>query len=103
LGVEDEMFMDIVFRAIEKDLSENQRHVIILRFMEDFTLKETAQIMGKTVTNIKVIQNRAVGILRKALEFQRVDQEFVELSAIPVPPITEFSKNNVPVLIRKHG
>jgi RNA polymerase sigma-70 factor (ECF subfamily) len=87
LAVEDEMLMDIILRAIENDLTENQRHVIILRFMEDFSLKETAQIMGKTVTNIKVTQNRAVAAIRKALEFQRVNQEFVELGSISMSPV----------------
>ncbi len=81
MTAEDQILMDIVLRTIKSDLTENQRHVIILRFMEGFSLKETAQIMGKTVTNIKVLQIRAVAILRKALEFQRIDQEFVELSA----------------------
>jgi RNA polymerase sigma-70 factor, ECF subfamily len=81
LAVEDEMLMDVVLRAIESDLTEDQRHVIILRFMEGFSLKETAQIMGKSVTNIKVIQNRAVAAIRKALEFQQVDHECVELRA----------------------
>jgi RNA polymerase sigma-70 factor, ECF subfamily len=87
LAVEDEMLRDVVLRAIENDLTENQRHVIILRLMEDFSLKETAQIMGKTVTNIKVTQNRAVAAIRKSLEFQQVNQEFVELSAICAPPV----------------
>jgi RNA polymerase sigma-70 factor, ECF subfamily len=87
LAVEDEMLMDVVLRAIENDLTENQRHVIILRFMEGFSLKETAQIMGKSVTNIKVTQNRAVAAIRKALEFQRVYQEFVELSAVSLPSV----------------
>jgi RNA polymerase sigma-70 factor, ECF subfamily len=88
LVVEDEMLMDVVLRVIENDLTEDQRHVIILRFMEDFSLKETAQIMGKTVTNIKAIQNRAVAAMRKALEFQRVNQGFVEPSSISAPPVT---------------
>ena len=60
LAVEDEMLMDIILAAIENALTDHQRHVIILRFMEGFSLKETAQIMGKTVSNIKVPQKRAV-------------------------------------------
>jgi RNA polymerase sigma-70 factor, ECF subfamily len=87
LAAEDELLMDIVLRAIEHDLTDHQRHVIILRFMEEFSLKETAQIMGKTVTSIKVTQNRAVAAIRKALEFQQVNQEFVELSSISAPPV----------------
>jgi DNA-directed RNA polymerase specialized sigma24 family protein len=43
--------------------------VIILRFLEDFSLKETAEIIGKDVNNIKVIQNRGISKLRKTLGF----------------------------------
>ncbi len=78
LAVEDEILMDIILRAIENQLTENQRHVIILRFMEDFSLKETAKIMGKTVTNIKVTQNRAVSTLRKVIDDQAVDHQAVK-------------------------
>ncbi len=56
-------------RAIMNDLTDDQRHVIILRFMEGFSLKETAAILGKTVNHVKVIQNRAIASLRKVLEY----------------------------------
>ena len=61
---------DAVIAAIKKDLTEDQRHVIILRFLEGFSLRETADIMGKEVYNVKVIQNRGVAKLRKALEYK---------------------------------
>jgi RNA polymerase sigma-70 factor (ECF subfamily) len=48
-------------------LTDDQRHVIILRFLEGFNLNETAAILGKQVGHIKVIQNRAITKLRKAL------------------------------------
>ena len=57
------------FRDIlNNELSEIQRHVIILRFMEDFSLRETAAILGKNVNHVKVIQNRGMAKLRRFLE-----------------------------------
>lgn len=68
LNVENRILFDAIVRAIRNDLTEDQRHVIILRFLEGFSLQETAAIIGKDVNNVKVIQNRAVAALRKALE-----------------------------------
>ena len=67
VSLENRMLFDAVIMAIKKDLTEDQRHVIILRFLEGFSLRETADIMGKEVYNVKVIQNRGVAKLRKAL------------------------------------
>jgi len=66
-NLENRMLFDTVIVAIKHKLSEDQRHVIILRFLEGFSLRETADIMGKEVYNVKVIQNRGVAKLRKAL------------------------------------
>lgn len=63
------MMYETVLFAIKNDLTTDQRHVIILRFLEGFSLRETAVIMGKNVNNVKVIQNRAIAILRKALGY----------------------------------
>jgi RNA polymerase sigma-70 factor, ECF subfamily len=65
--VENLVLVDILQRAIRNDLTEDQRHVIILRFLEGFSLKETAAILGKEVGNVKVIQSRAIGVLRRCL------------------------------------
>jgi len=51
-------------------LTEDQRHVIVLRFLEGFSLRETADIIGKQVYNVKVIQNRGIVKLRKALGYK---------------------------------
>ena len=58
-----------VLYAIRNELTADQRHVIVLRFLEGFSLRETAVIMGKNVSNVKVIQNRAIAALRKALDY----------------------------------
>jgi RNA polymerase sigma-70 factor (ECF subfamily) len=67
VNLENRMLFDAIILAIKKDLTEDQRHVIILRFLEGFSLRETADILGKEVYNVKVIQNRGVAKLRKAL------------------------------------
>lgn len=48
-------------------LREEQRQVIILRFIEDLDYKEVADIIGKSVAAIRVIQHRALNSLRKQM------------------------------------
>ena len=67
--------MEALITAMNTELTEDQRHVIILRFLEDFSLKETAEIIGKEVNNIKVIQNRGIAKLRKAMGINLDDDE----------------------------
>jgi RNA polymerase sigma-70 factor (ECF subfamily) len=65
--IEERVMMEALIATMNTELTEDQRHVIILRFLEDFSLKETAEIIGKEVNNIKVIQNRGIAKLRKAM------------------------------------
>jgi len=69
-SLEDRILFEAVILAIKNQLTEDQRHVIILRFVEGFSLRETAKIIGKEVYNVKVIQNRGVAKLRKALDYK---------------------------------
>jgi RNA polymerase sigma-70 factor (ECF subfamily) len=71
-SVEDRVLFKSIMRAIRTHLTVDQRHVIILRFLEGFSVHETAAIIGKEESNIKVIQNRAIAALRKALGYQGV-------------------------------
>lgn len=73
--IEERVLMEALVTAMNSELTDDQRHVIILRFLEDFSLKETAQIIGKEVNNVKVIQNRGIAKLRKALEHQLGNDE----------------------------
>jgi RNA polymerase sigma-70 factor, ECF subfamily len=70
VSLENQVLIKTVMIAIRKHLTKDQRHVVILRFLEGFSLNETATIIGKEVTHIKVIQNRAIAALRKALDAQ---------------------------------
>jgi RNA polymerase sigma-70 factor, ECF subfamily len=67
LSLENQLLMKTILLAIRTDLTKDQRHVIILRFLEGFSLIETAAIIGKQVNHVKVIQNRAIATLRRAL------------------------------------
>ena len=42
-----------------RELPDNYRDVLHLRFMEGFSIKETAQVMGKTTLSVKALQKRA--------------------------------------------
>ena len=74
LGLEDKILFQQILHAIHTDLTNDQRHVIVLRFMEGFSLRETAAILGKTANHVKVIQNRAIAKLHKSLEPQDVQK-----------------------------
>jgi RNA polymerase sigma-70 factor, ECF subfamily len=60
--------------ALNADLTDDQRHVITLRFLEGFDLRETALILDKEINNVKVIQNRAIAKLRQALDGSLVEE-----------------------------
>ncbi len=77
ISAENRILFGIVLRAITNDLTDDQRQVIVLRFLEGFSLKETALIIGKNVNNVKVIQNRAIAVLRKALDYQEVETKAI--------------------------
>lgn len=68
LRLEDRIMFELVLETIQRDLTDDQRHVIILRFLEGCSLLETAAILGKEVNHIKVIQTRAIAKLRHAFE-----------------------------------
>ena len=67
LMTENKMMFSLILKAIQNELTDDQRQVIILRFIDEFSLQETAVIMGKKVNHVKVIQNRALNKLRKAI------------------------------------
>ena len=55
-------------RAAMLNLTVDQQHVIALRFSQELSLEETAQLMGKTVNAVKVLQYRALAALRRQLD-----------------------------------
>lgn len=63
---EDDALASIV-NAMSSHLNEEQRHILVLRFVEGFNVRETAKIVGKSENNVKVIQNRSLAKLRQVL------------------------------------
>ena len=49
------------------ELTPEQQHVLALRFSEERSLRETADIMGKSVAAVKALQFRAVAALQRQL------------------------------------
>jgi RNA polymerase sigma-70 factor (ECF subfamily) len=70
---EETMLLERISMAMEQELTEDQRNVIVLRFQEEFSLKETAEIIGKNVNAVKALQNRGIQKLRQVMS--RSDEE----------------------------
>jgi RNA polymerase sigma-70 factor, ECF subfamily len=49
-------------------LTDEQQQVLILRFFQDLTAAQAAEIMGKSVGAVQALQHRALGSLERALE-----------------------------------
>ncbi len=56
-----------VLRRAILQLTEDQQHVIALRFGQEMSLAETAEIMDKSVGAIKALQHRALASLARFL------------------------------------
>jgi RNA polymerase sigma-70 factor (ECF subfamily) len=65
--VEEQNLLKELSSAIQNDLTEEQKHVIILRFQEELSLQETANILGKDINAIKSLQTRAILKLQKSM------------------------------------
>jgi len=63
---DQEGFMDL-YNALEK-LPPLQKQVIELRFFKNYSIQETAQMMGKTPQAVKMLQYRALKMLRDYLK-----------------------------------
>jgi RNA polymerase sigma-70 factor, ECF subfamily len=79
LPIEDQQLLKNIQHALVHHLTDDQRHVVILRFMEAFSVKETSLIMGKKVGTVKVIQNRGIAALRKALDYGPVETDTITI------------------------
>jgi len=54
-------------RAIA-ELTDDQRQVILLRFVEDLDSRQVAEVIGKNEGSVKSLQHRALASLRRILE-----------------------------------
>ena len=58
--------IDETWRAV-RQLSPDQRAVIVLRFYEDLTVEQTAEVLARPVGTVKSLQHRALGRLKEML------------------------------------
>lgn len=67
--VEQHVLMESAVSALKNNLNELEKHVIILRFLEGFSLQETATIISKSANRVREIQKCGIEKLRKSLRF----------------------------------
>jgi RNA polymerase sigma-70 factor, ECF subfamily len=67
IQMEDQVMFQQILHTIQYELSDDQRHVIILRFLEELNVRETAAVLDKKEDHVRVIQNRAIAKLRRSL------------------------------------
>jgi RNA polymerase sigma-70 factor (ECF subfamily) len=60
-------------RAAMAGLTEEQQHVLALRFGHDLPIQQVAQTMGKTEGSIKQLQARAIAALARKMSPGMVD------------------------------
>jgi RNA polymerase sigma-70 factor (ECF subfamily) len=65
--IEDVERRATLFRLVET-LPAEQKHVVVLRFVEQKSIKEVAQAVGKTEGAVKQLQFRALSSLRERME-----------------------------------
>jgi RNA polymerase sigma-70 factor, ECF subfamily len=70
--VERKLTQESVKRAMQ-DLTEEQRHVLSLRFGSDLPIQEVARALGKSEGAVKQLQARAVAALARQLSPKVVD------------------------------
>lgn len=66
IAVQNEQ-MQSVFKHLDQ-CTIDQKNVIILRYIQGFSLQETSEILNITVSKVKTTQHRGIKTLRKLLE-----------------------------------
>jgi RNA polymerase sigma-70 factor (ECF subfamily) len=54
-----------------KHLTEEQRQVVLLKFVEDYSNAQVASVLDKSEGAVKALQHRALKALRRAIEAER--------------------------------
>lgn len=66
--------MQLVYRYLDK-CSIDQRSVLILRFIQSFSIRETAEILNFTESKVKTTQHRGLKVVKKLLLYSTDQQE----------------------------
>ena len=65
--MEEKLLLEKLSTMMQRELTEEQRNVIVLRYQEEFSIKETANIVGKSENAVKALQNRGIYKLRQVM------------------------------------
>ncbi|MFA6106789.1 MAG: sigma-70 family RNA polymerase sigma factor [Patescibacteria group bacterium] len=82
--LEDKIDRDMDLKMIKKYLSEladDQRQMIIYKYLDQLSIKEIADITGKTMTNIYVIIHRGMKTLKNKVKEQYDQREKIKINA----------------------
>lgn len=60
-------------REALRTLTDEQQQVLILRFFQDLTAAQVAEILGKSVGAVQALQHRALGSLERVLQGRAVN------------------------------
>jgi RNA polymerase sigma-70 factor (ECF subfamily) len=63
----DRKFTSEEIRDLMRHLTPDQQNVLALRFSQELSLEESAQMIGKSINAVKVLQFRALAALRRLL------------------------------------
>jgi len=55
-------------RQVLEQVREDYRNVLVLRFLNDLSIEETAQVMDRSAGAIRVLQHRALAAVRKLID-----------------------------------
>jgi len=66
-GLDEKTSLESLVKVMEK-LKDIERDVVIMRFIEDLTIREVAKIIGKSEGTTNVIQHRAIKNLKDLFE-----------------------------------
>jgi RNA polymerase sigma-70 factor (ECF subfamily) len=66
-GVDQHLAMDLIKNGLAR-LTPEQRQVIVLRFLEDKSLAETATLLERSEEAVKKLQSRGLAALRRGIE-----------------------------------
>jgi len=72
-AVEDVPPMDTDLLQALATLTEEQREVVVLRFVADLPVKDVAKIVGKRAGAVKMLQSRGLAVLAVALTDEKSD------------------------------
>lgn len=91
--------------AALQQLTTDQRRCIELRFLQEYSIAETATAMGKSIGAIKVLQQRAVHSLANRYATQQPDaiRRWVTTHHVPCKPVGPVPRTVLAACHHAHG